>query len=330
MKSERPTFDEVLVSSFPGIRWSRYPTEALAELQAAEEEMGGFEEMFAARPAPLRSARGFGVLGLGEEALVLVDAGPKGTTRQVIEYESIRGISATHSVVPGVVFESPVAVVLVTDEGQTLTFAAQPEYGSSAEMMIDAIRDYAPGIGHRIRPHTDNWWEDPTITWPPPLKVKYLGGDPRSPAPVEVAGLWITRKGIEARGLRMRLRYSWEEVLDVSVEGPDQVQRRTTVTRMLAIGIFGLGWQKRLRTSFVVIETDEGEAIFESSKHTSMELRSVLAPVVAALDEESDDPVREEAVSPLDQIRQLGALLEKGLITQGEFDSKKVELLDRL
>lgn len=107
------------------------------------------------------------------------------------------------------------------------------------------------------------------------MKAKYLGGHPARGG-ATACTLTIDDQGVRARVIRPFLDLDWAEVREVSVEGPDQVERRVTVTRLLTTGIFAFALKKKgKRAAYVTVGTDDGEAIFEVEAEP-MQLRASL------------------------------------------------------
>lgn len=107
------------------------------------------------------------------------------------------------------------------------------------------------------------------------LKTKYLGGHPARSKPT-AATLTVTDDGVSAKILRPFLDVPWSEVTHLAVEGPEQVEKRVTATRLLALGVFAFAAKKKQKTAYVTVGTVEGEAIFEVDT-TPQELRAKLA-----------------------------------------------------
>lgn len=168
----------------------------------------------------------------------------------------------------------------------------------------------------------------------------YLGGLPELPDRMKGRSIVILP------GLSIQLqdkfgldhaRLDWQRVRSLSVDGPDEVRRRVTATRILGMGIFAWSAKKKEPESYLIIETADGEGIF--TLRTSLyELRAKLAPAIAQLAARSQPSPNSAYSAPataaepdvLDQIQKLGQLHDAGVLTQEEFDAKKAALLDRL
>lgn len=105
------------------------------------------------------------------------------------------------------------------------------------------------------------------------MPMKYLGGHPAREKPT-TATVTLDDDGVRARVLKDFLNVPWSEISSVSVEGPDEVQKRVTVTRLLTTGIFAFALKKKSKTAYLTVTTSDGEAIFETDKMTPQELRA--------------------------------------------------------
>lgn len=103
--------------------------------------------------------------------------------------------------------------------------------------------------------------------------MKYLGGHPgREKA--TTCTVTIDDDGVRARIIRNFLEVPWSQVRAVEVDGPDEVRRRVTATRLLATGLFAFAIKKKARLAYLTVTTVDGEAIFETDDFTPEELRA--------------------------------------------------------
>jgi Short C-terminal domain len=120
------------------------------------------------------------------------------------------------------------------------------------------------------------------------------------------------------------------DITAAAVEGPEQVERRVTATRLFLVGIFAFAWKKSAKRSYLVIECATGVAIFECRSHTPMELRARLGPWLNRFRELSSPPERDAADDPSDRLRRLATLHAEGLVTEEEFSAKRAEIIGEL
>ena len=103
--------------------------------------------------------------------------------------------------------------------------------------------------------------------------MKYLGGHPgREKA--TTCTVTLDDDGFRARIVRNFIDEPWSNVRAVEVDGPDEVQKRVTATRLLATGLFAFAFKKAKRLAYLTVTTADGEAIFETDNFTPEELRA--------------------------------------------------------
>jgi hypothetical protein len=105
------------------------------------------------------------------------------------------------------------------------------------------------------------------------MPMKYLGGHPAREK-ATTCTVTLDDDGVRARIIKGFLNVPWSEVSAVEVDGPDEVQRRVTATRLMATGLFAFALKKKSKTAYLTITTTQGEAIFETDKMTPQELRA--------------------------------------------------------
>ncbi len=124
------------------------------------------------------------------------------------------------------------------------------------------------------------------------------------------------------------------QVKDIAIEGKDEVNRRVTVTRLLAVGIFAFALKKKNtdKEAYLTIELSDGqEIIFFIDKKSPMELKAKLAKVISRV-KRAGVAAQASAAQPdqgrsTDELIKLADLKEKGILTQEEFNAKKKQLL---
>jgi Mg-chelatase subunit ChlD len=82
-------------------------------------------------------------------------------------------------------------------------------------------------------------------------------------------------------GLKTLLKLSWPDITSIDVEGPEQVEKRVTATRLLTLGLFAFAAKKKQKVAYVTIATEEGELIFECMKLVPQEARAKLSWAIA-------------------------------------------------
>ena len=125
------------------------------------------------------------------------------------------------------------------------------------------------------------------------------------------------------------------QVSNIVIEGKDDVSRRVTVTRLLAVGIFAFALKKKKKEkeAYLTLELSDGqEVIFFIDNNSPMELKTKLAKVIslvkqAGVSSSNAQTAQSHQMSVADELAKLAKLKEQGVITQAEFDKKKTELL---
>lgn len=112
------------------------------------------------------------------------------------------------------------------------------------------------------------------------LPMKYLGGHPAHEK-ATTATVTVTDDGVSARVIRPFLEFPWTEITGFDIEGPDEVERRVTATRLLTTGLFAFALKKKRKHAYLTVTTPAGEAIFETGKLTPQELRAKLSWAIA-------------------------------------------------
>lgn len=153
--------------------------------------------------------------------------------------------------------------------------------------------------------------------------ITIIDGDKEIPANLRIESWgFVTRAGLKKPN-----EYRWEEFKVFSIEGPDQLQKRVTVTRLLAIGIFAFAKKKATGESFLFAETNSGSTlIIKFNKKSEPEVKSLFAPFRNQLPSENTSarPASEDIAT---QIEKLAELHSKGALTNKEFESMKAKLL---
>ena len=143
------------------------------------------------------------------------------------------------------------------------------------------------------------------------------------------ANFWIESWGFVTRtGLKPQQEYRWEELIEFSVEGPEQLQKRVTVTRLATLGIFAFAKKKTSGESYIFAKTSSGkDLIIKFHKKSEPEVLGLFAPYKSKLP--SATPANSLASTDLaDQISKLADLHAKGVISDEEFTAMKLKIID--
>lgn len=132
-------------------------------------------------------------------------------------------------------------------------------------------------------------------------------------------------------------KLSFDCITDVTIKTDEQISKDVTLTRLLLVGVLAFGAKKKTKThtNYLVIDfVDAG--ISSSLILTGKEIPKFHAELMKARQKyykrhPEKVPAAAAPASGLDpyaEIEKLHGLLEKGIITQEEFDAKKAQLLN--
>jgi hypothetical protein len=129
----------------------------------------------------------------------------------------------------------------------------------------------------------------------------------------------------------------WVDLIEVEAGSEADLRSRVTVSRLLLTGIFAFGLKKeRKKGFFISIATPSSLGLFEvntsGSNNRANEKKARIFAAACNARIRSANPAgiaKAEASSSTnyDEIEKLGELLNKGLLTQKEFDAKKTQIL---
>lgn len=166
-------------------------------------------------------------------------------------------------------------------------------------------------------------------------QLEYMGG--YGDRHKSLGSLWFFENQVEfkvvvTKNPKLSFIIPTTDIADVAVEGKDEVSRRVTVTRLLAVGIFAFALKKKSedKETFVTIVLKDGqEIIFHVDNKAPMDVKASLSKVLAYVRQNAAPKVVSVAApaSVADELTKLTKLKQAGVITQAEFDKKKAELL---
>jgi hypothetical protein len=163
-------------------------------------------------------------------------------------------------------------------------------------------------------------------------RTNYLGGHPKRVKAIGGGVLTFDRDGIRITVLMEKpFEFGWEEVAKLAVEGRDEVQRRVTATRLVAMGLPFAAPQSLASSAFIVVTTSTGDAIFESPTDVQ-QLRTSLHTAIAWVEQRhghqrkraSAEAAHQEVA---DEIARLSKLRADGVLTDAGFEIAKARLL---
>ena len=162
-------------------------------------------------------------------------------------------------------------------------------------------------------------------------RTNYLGGHPARPKAIGGGVLTVDRDGIHlTQFMEKTFEFGWAQVAKLAVEGREDVQRRATATRLVAMGLPFAAPKALEASGFVVVTTSTGDAIFESPVGTQ-ELRATLETAIAWVEARgaASRPPTPQAVhrDVAHEIEKLSKLRGDGVLTDAEFEHAKARLL---
>lgn len=186
----------------------------------------------------------------------------------------------------------------------------------------------------------------------PPVfdRCRYLGGYRHLPNPIDPVVLWFEHNQqmtylnaahrAESAAAVDAMPIPWTWINALTIESPEDIKRRVTATRAAAIGVFALAVKKRVKQTILVLETKYDDAFFEIDGYETIELRAQMSGwqryfEVATWIRNYQPPPKQAPVSastddPLERIRKLAELKAIGLVSEQEFEEKRVALLKRV
>ncbi len=188
------------------------------------------------------------------------------------------------------------------------------------------------------------------LTGPVFARCGYIGGYEYLPNPIDPAVLWFAPNmemtyvnagsNPDLASAADALLIPWAWIDDLMIEDPDEVRRRVTATRAAAFGVLALAMRKRVNQAILELGTTHGSAYFEIDGYKPVELRALmsgwrryfqLGAWIRSFEPRVGAPaVPDPSHDPLERIRTLAELKDAGLVTQDEFERKRLALLDQV
>ena len=112
----------------------------------------------------------------------------------------------------------------------------------------------------------------------------YLGGHPQHPGKtIGVRTLIIDADHVQVKQFRAIVDIPRSEIRAVHWDGPDTIERRVTMTRLLSVGLFAFAAKKkRKQAGYITVEADSGSFVFEVESKRPAELAAKVRLLAAA------------------------------------------------
>lgn len=169
--------------------------------------------------------------------------------------------------------------------------------------------------------------------------VKYAGGHRELSKACE-GNLVITESGLFFRpGLTQILHIPIENIVNAEHVDDTQISKDVTLTRLLLVGVFAFGLKKKRKDEhhyIVISHSDLGmdcKLIFEHKKAPQCIAAIMQAKQLSGLNLNKPTVITSDDSETNDipeQIRKLSELKEDGILSEEEFQNKKIELLARM
>jgi hypothetical protein len=181
-------------------------------------------------------------------------------------------------------------------------------------------------------------------------ETTYHGGWSKHPQSHKNDYLRIEKGGISLRGVKTIFTIPWDQVIDISVDGPEAASKRVTAGRVAMMGVFALAAKKKTKSTVILIDVLGGDqAVFETAKALPREIAPKLLPLAnqarkygAARSTSSSGGVQTgsapapsaapapASLSVVDELAKLADLHERGVLSDEEFAAGKSKLLESM
>lgn len=130
--------------------------------------------------------------------------------------------------------------------------------------------------------------------------------------------------------------FNADELASYAIEGKEEINRRLTATRMVTLGIFSLAAKKKevTREQYLTLVLTNGTNVIFSHSNRFIDEATFKGMVSTAFAQmkgafvKSAQQQNGTTMGTAEQIERYADLLQKGHITQAEYDAKKKQLLD--
>ena len=157
------------------------------------------------------------------------------------------------------------------------------------------------------------------------LKAEKIRGDAEDSIVIA-----LTDSGFEiAEGWGSKIFYPWEDVSELSVEGPDTIQKRITASRLLMTGVFAFAFKKKTGEAFAFIDfkNSNDPIVLRFPKKSEPEINALFAPFKSKISSMPSNNLGNSVLNTVEQLEKLSSLFEKKLIDEAEFKASKAKIL---
>lgn len=198
-------------------------------------------------------------------------------------------------------------------------------------------------------------------------RTRYLGSHPRSSGQIDNVDIIFTKEVVRFRPKRSSsapIELRWGDVERLDSDDAEKISKDVSTSSILLLGPLAYFAGEKRVESYLVIADADGEWIFAVPDLSKVELRAGLGPLQEFVSKRSstlvsgqqdqpltawtgdslngeapqdtttdlkDEPESDwQTQSPADRLREITKLHRSGLITDAEFESKRVELIEEL
>lgn len=170
------------------------------------------------------------------------------------------------------------------------------------------------------------------------FSLEYQGGHP-SITKDGKSMIYITNENFKITCGSQSSITGFENITGIHYENAEQVEKRITATRLIALGPFALAFKKKKKTKekFLTVDLSEngidntilfgGKYAQEAHSALCKRYSNYLKRVEISQPEVESRSEKQSQINSYEEIKKAKELLDMGIITQEEFDAKKKQLL---
>ena len=164
------------------------------------------------------------------------------------------------------------------------------------------------------------------------IKLEYKGGHPDLKKEKDCT-MKITNDDLTISYGISQGKIDFSSITGIHYETAEQISRRITATRLLTLGVFAFAFKKKKKDSekYLTIEfimNDMECAVLFSGKKSQDAYSKLFERYSNFKNRQSNEETTKNSNDPYEELKKLKELLDMGIISEEEFESKKKELLN--
>ena len=164
------------------------------------------------------------------------------------------------------------------------------------------------------------------------IKLEYKGGHPDLKKEKDCT-MKITNDDLTISYGISQGKIDFSSITGIHYETAEQISRRITATRLLALGPLAFAFKKKIKDSekYLTIEfimNDMECAVLFSGKKSQDAYSKLFERYSNFKNRQINEEITESSNDPYEELKKLKELLDLGIISEEEFESKKKELLN--